>query len=155
MVFHENPSLIRYFSFFDMALYISLLLSLLPVLAAQSIQPSNDSLAPQASQLLLTYSSTGGMTAQAGVQPLTVEIGADQTLTMLNVSMEVALLSGARQRANTSSDHTHQRNHQIGGSARYGLDIRSNERQHCICQLRSKWKQLHDISDRCCESNYR
>jgi hypothetical protein len=111
-----------------MALYVSLLLSLLPFLAAQSIQPSNDSLAPQASQLLLTYSSTGGMTAQAGVQPLTAEIGADQTLTMLNVSVEAALLSGVRQRANTSSDHSRQRNHQIGGSARYRLDIRSNER---------------------------
>ena len=97
-----------------MALYPSLLLSLLPFLAAQSIQPSNDSLAPQASQLLLTYSSTGGMTAQAGVQPLTEEIGAGQTLTMLNVSVEVALLSGAKQTANTSSDNSHQGNHQIG-----------------------------------------
>lgn len=127
IVVNENPPLIRHFRYFrpsskmlfsfsTMALHVSLWLSLslLPFIAAQSIQPSNDSLAPQASQLLLMYSSTGGMTAQAGVQPLTTEIGEDQTLTMLNVSVEAAFLSGVKQRANTSSDHPHQGNYQIG-----------------------------------------
>jgi len=69
-----------------MAFYVYILLLLLPLASAASVQPSNDTLPVQASPLQLTYTSTGGMTVTAVVAPLTSEIGLGQSLTALNVS---------------------------------------------------------------------
>jgi len=63
-----------------------LLLLLLPLASAASVQPSNDTLPVQASPLQLTYTSTGGMTVTAVLAPLTSHIGLGQSLTALNVS---------------------------------------------------------------------
>jgi hypothetical protein len=63
-----------------------LLLLLLPLASAASVQPSNDTLPAQASPLQLYYTSTGGMTVTAVLAPLTSEIGLGQSLTALEVS---------------------------------------------------------------------
>jgi len=62
------------------------LLLLLPLASAASVQPSNDRLPVQASPLELTYTSTGGMTVTAILAPLTSQIGLGQSLTALSVS---------------------------------------------------------------------
>lgn len=69
-----------------MAFYTYLLLLLLPLASAGSVQPSNDTLPVQASPLLLNCTSTGGMTVTAVLAPLTPEIGLGQDLTALSVS---------------------------------------------------------------------
>lgn len=72
-----------------MAVYTYLILLLLPLASAASIQPSNDTLPVQASLLELTYTSTGGMTVTAVVAPLTSEIGLAQSSTALNVRGDI------------------------------------------------------------------
>ena len=69
-----------------MAFCTYLLLLLLPLASAASVQPSNDTLPVQASPLQLTYTSTDGMTVTAVLAPLTSQIGLGQSSTALNVS---------------------------------------------------------------------
>jgi hypothetical protein len=69
-----------------MLFYTYLVLLLLPLASAASVQPSNDTLPVPASPLQLTYTSTGGMTVTAVLAPLTSQIGLGQSLTALGVS---------------------------------------------------------------------
>lgn len=80
---NERP---RHYSIMPFYAYFLLLL-LLPLASAATIQPSNDTLPTLESPLQLTYTLQGGMTITANITPLTSYVGLGQPLNSLNVRM--------------------------------------------------------------------